>query len=182
MAERKKTKGQTTIYKTLHRKINIEQHEPHQKSGGELRCSGRVNSSCSTNGTRRVTLVTNHPVISHWFNPTLLELEFLAAKEKNALYHVSWEPFIDFFLIHVFTRLHSHAYYIKTTRCCNGKRYIVGSIPDRIKSVTVSLKMCCFSTKYAAFRHTRKDWLVIFRITWSDMSTYGVLFQWLYNE
>ena len=34
------------------------------KSGGELRCSGRVSSSCSTRGTRRVNLVTK-PVISH---------------------------------------------------------------------------------------------------------------------
>jgi hypothetical protein len=33
------------------------------KTGGELGCSGRVGSSCSTNGTRRVNLVTN-PVIS----------------------------------------------------------------------------------------------------------------------
>jgi hypothetical protein len=33
------------------------------KTGGELRCSGRVSSSCSTRGTRRVNLVTN-PVIS----------------------------------------------------------------------------------------------------------------------
>jgi len=32
------------------------------KTGGELRCSGRVNSSFSTSGTRRVNLVTN-PVI-----------------------------------------------------------------------------------------------------------------------
>ena len=32
------------------------------KTGGELRCSGRVNSSSSTSGTRRVNLVTN-PVI-----------------------------------------------------------------------------------------------------------------------
>jgi hypothetical protein len=32
--------------------------------GSELRCSGRVNSSCSTSDTRRVNLVTN-PVISH---------------------------------------------------------------------------------------------------------------------
>jgi len=29
MAKRKRTKGQTTIYKTLHRKLKIEQHEPH---------------------------------------------------------------------------------------------------------------------------------------------------------
>jgi hypothetical protein len=34
------------------------------KTGGELRCSGRVSSSCSTSGTRRVNLVTN-PLISH---------------------------------------------------------------------------------------------------------------------
>jgi hypothetical protein len=27
-----------------------------QKTGGELRCSGRVSSSCSTSGTRRVIL------------------------------------------------------------------------------------------------------------------------------
>jgi hypothetical protein len=34
------------------------------KIGCELRCSWRVSSSCSTSGTRRVTLFTN-PVINH---------------------------------------------------------------------------------------------------------------------
>ena len=34
------------------------------RTGGELRCSRRVRSSCSTSGTRRVNLVTN-PVRSH---------------------------------------------------------------------------------------------------------------------
>ena len=34
------------------------------QTGNELRCSGRVGSSCSTSGTRRVNLVTN-PVITH---------------------------------------------------------------------------------------------------------------------
>ena len=33
------------------------------KTEGELRCYGRVSSSCSTSGTRRVNLVTN-PAIS----------------------------------------------------------------------------------------------------------------------
>ena len=33
------------------------------KTRGELRCSGRVSKSCSTNGTHRVNLVTK-PVIS----------------------------------------------------------------------------------------------------------------------
>jgi len=28
MAKRKRTKGQATIYKTIHRKLKIEQHEP----------------------------------------------------------------------------------------------------------------------------------------------------------
>jgi hypothetical protein len=43
------------IYKTLHRKPKIEQHKPREKPGM---------NACSTNGTRRVTVVTN-PVISH---------------------------------------------------------------------------------------------------------------------
>ena len=34
------------------------------KIGGELKCSGRVSSSCSTGDTCRINLVTN-PVISH---------------------------------------------------------------------------------------------------------------------
>ena len=34
------------------------------KIPGELRCSGRVSSSCSISGIRRVNLVTN-PVIGH---------------------------------------------------------------------------------------------------------------------
>jgi hypothetical protein len=34
------------------------------KNLGELRCSGRVSSSCSISDTRRVTLITD-PVISH---------------------------------------------------------------------------------------------------------------------
>jgi hypothetical protein len=35
------------------------------KTGGELRCSGRISSSCSTSGTRRVNIVTN-PLIKHF--------------------------------------------------------------------------------------------------------------------
>ena len=40
MAERKGTKCKTMIYKTLHKKLTIEQYEPH-KNKGELMCSGR---------------------------------------------------------------------------------------------------------------------------------------------
>ena len=34
--QKKKNKGQTTIYKTLHRKLNIDQHEPHKKTALNL--------------------------------------------------------------------------------------------------------------------------------------------------
>jgi hypothetical protein len=46
--KRKGTQVQTAIYKTLQRKLKIEQHEP-TKNRGELRCSGRVNSSDYSN-------------------------------------------------------------------------------------------------------------------------------------
>jgi len=55
MTKGKRTKAQATIYKAL----KIEHLEPPLKTGGEIRCSGRVNSSCSTCGTSHVTLVTN---------------------------------------------------------------------------------------------------------------------------
>jgi len=50
------------IYKTLHRKLKIEQHDP-TKIEGKLRY-GQVSSSCSTSDTRRFTLVA-HPMIFH---------------------------------------------------------------------------------------------------------------------
>jgi hypothetical protein len=55
----------------LTRRMNINRHKTKDrvirtplKTGGDLRCSGRVSSSCSTSGIRRVNLVTN-PVIFH---------------------------------------------------------------------------------------------------------------------
>jgi len=59
MATQKTTKGQTTIYKTLHRKLKSP-----TKNRGEIGYSGRVSSSCSTCVTRHVVLVIN-PGISH---------------------------------------------------------------------------------------------------------------------
>jgi len=44
MANIKRTKGQTTSYKPIHRKLKIEKHEPPLKTTGELRFSGKVNS------------------------------------------------------------------------------------------------------------------------------------------
>jgi hypothetical protein len=46
------------------------------KPGGELRCSGRVGSSCSTKGIRRVNLVTN-PVISREWGWCFRQMEHI---------------------------------------------------------------------------------------------------------
>ena len=54
MAKRKRRKGPTTIYKT-----NDWVTQTPLKTGGELGCSGRVSSSCSTSGTSRVNLNLN---------------------------------------------------------------------------------------------------------------------------
>jgi hypothetical protein len=55
MAKRKRTKGQTMIWKTLHRKLKTINNQGYY---------GRVSGSYSTIGTCHVTVVTN-PVISH---------------------------------------------------------------------------------------------------------------------
>ena len=59
--QKKKGQKYKLIYKTPHKKLNIEQHEPHLKTGCEFRCTGRVNSSYSTCGTR----LTNHTINDH---------------------------------------------------------------------------------------------------------------------
>jgi len=59
MTKRTNNNLQNTTQKTKDR----ERRTP-LKTGSEFKCSGRVSSSYSTNGTRRVTLVTN-PVIFH---------------------------------------------------------------------------------------------------------------------
>jgi hypothetical protein len=48
------------IQKTLHRKLKDWTTRPklHVRTAEQLRCSGRVNSSFSTSGTRRITLLT----------------------------------------------------------------------------------------------------------------------------
>ena len=48
MAKRKRTIGQTKIYKTLHKKLNKSSNTNPTKIRGELMCSGRVIASCVT--------------------------------------------------------------------------------------------------------------------------------------
>jgi hypothetical protein len=59
MAKRNKQRSTKHTYKTKDRVTRTP-----LKTGGELRCPGRVSSSCSTSDIRRVNLITN-PVISH---------------------------------------------------------------------------------------------------------------------
>jgi hypothetical protein len=63
MVKRKSTKGQKKSTKHTHKSKDRVRRTP-LKTGGELLCSERVSSSCSTSHTRRVNLVTN-PVTSH---------------------------------------------------------------------------------------------------------------------
>ena len=58
-----KKKGNNNLQSTTQKTKNQATQTP-LKTGGELRCSRRVSSSCSTCGTCRVTLATN-PVINH---------------------------------------------------------------------------------------------------------------------
>jgi len=63
MVKRKRTEGQTTIYKTTHKtKYGVTQTPLITR--GELGCSGSACSSCFTSATRPVNLVTN-PVLGH---------------------------------------------------------------------------------------------------------------------
>ena len=61
MAKNEKDK-QTKAHMTQHRKLKNKQHEPHQKTMGDLKCSGRVRRSCSTFCTRRVAYVITNTV------------------------------------------------------------------------------------------------------------------------
>ena len=57
--EKDKQRSTNTTYK-----IKDQATQTPLKTGGELKCSGRVSSSCSTSSIRRDAPVTN-PVISH---------------------------------------------------------------------------------------------------------------------
>jgi hypothetical protein len=62
MTKRKSTKGSTKhTYKTKDRITRTP-----LKTGGKLRCSGRVSSFCSTSGTRRFNLATNKVISREW--------------------------------------------------------------------------------------------------------------------
>jgi len=57
MAKRNRTKGQTTIYKTLHRKQTKDRATRNSlKKPRELRCFGRVSRFYSNSDIRRVTV------------------------------------------------------------------------------------------------------------------------------
>jgi hypothetical protein len=58
MAKRKSTKDKLRSTKHTHKTKDRVTRTP-LNTECELRCSGRVSSSCSTSGTRRVNLVTN---------------------------------------------------------------------------------------------------------------------------
>jgi hypothetical protein len=58
VANRKSTKGQRSTKHTHKAKKRVTRIS--LKTEGKLRCSGKVNSSCSTSDTRRVSLVSSN--------------------------------------------------------------------------------------------------------------------------
>jgi hypothetical protein len=66
MANRKRTKGQIMIYKALHRKQKIEQHDTLLNGGDELRLCGWLSSSWSTISIHCVTLVASSMISNYW--------------------------------------------------------------------------------------------------------------------
>ena len=61
----KRTKEQIMTYKTLGRRLTIDEHEIPLNTGGELLFSARVSSSFSTSDTRRVNLVTKMNTVGY---------------------------------------------------------------------------------------------------------------------
>ena len=79
--QKDKQRSTKHTYKTKDRVIRTP-----LKTGGELRWPGRVGSSCSTSGTRRVNLVTNLPFVCIMF----------------PLYHLYWYIIIITPVLHLF--------------------------------------------------------------------------------
>ena len=72
--ENSKDKTKTTQTQHLKLKTN-KQHGPHQKTGGRLRCSGRVNSPCFLQDTRHVAHVKSSMRKGHQVNKSSFILE-----------------------------------------------------------------------------------------------------------
>ena len=64
MTKRKKTKGQTIIYKILRIKLKIEQHEP-IKVGGKLKCHWKKGNTCSACGSIPYNDIIVHQVAQY---------------------------------------------------------------------------------------------------------------------
>jgi hypothetical protein len=60
------------------------------KPGGELRCSGRISSSCSTSGTRRVNLVTNPAKSREWGKEYYPRLDSEHRKMRVGIFKLFW--------------------------------------------------------------------------------------------
>jgi Ni/Co efflux regulator RcnB len=74
-----KDKKQTMIYKTIHRKRQIEQHQHHLKKGVNSGTPESIRTSCSTRDTRLTALVRS-PVIGHkWWKAD----EIVITSNKN---------------------------------------------------------------------------------------------------
>ena len=76
------------LYKGLHRKLKIEQHEPHKKS--DYMCSERVSSSCSTSNVPPRSIMRNLDPAENIVDPSLspffasIHLQHMAAASGSS--------------------------------------------------------------------------------------------------
>ena len=68
----------------------------HKTKGGELRCSGRISSSCSNSGTRHVNLFTNSMILSFCLSLDVQVL-FIPLVSSN----ISYIPLIHNFILQI---------------------------------------------------------------------------------
>ena len=135
--KKKKQKDKQRSTKHTH-KIKYRVTRTPLKRGGELRCSGRVGSSCSSKDTRHVNLVTNSVISHEWGNNydmrhldiALSVLSFTASDypfstfkrvfQNEILRQKRWFKFPIVIHLYVSTfQQHLHMEYIRYSRGCS---------------------------------------------------------------
>ena len=154
MANRKRAKGQTMIYKTLHRKQNIEQHKYHKKR----RFSGNGSRFCYTSGTLRVTCVTN---------PFNQDMVTTLKRSRDDFNLTTKNPWLNCFLVssnhyqanyqrsQKFWNIVSTEIYILIMRCC----WNIGTYKWKVHNWKI--KIISFVLKCGIYLHrsNRKEYL-----------------------
>jgi hypothetical protein len=83
--EKKKDKGTNNDQQNIHIKLKDRGTRNKKKTGGELRCFGRVSSSCSTSGTCRVTFFFSPLCCLFFFGLRILITSLLSSNSSSSV-------------------------------------------------------------------------------------------------